>query len=458
MPSDATPQPADLFKGWTPMLAKSMDAEMPEGQGLIGGIVSTDTCDFDGEVIEQDGIDWAYFEQRGLLNYNHTNLTVGEPISITRKGGCTLLQGALYLHVAEGKRIYETAQGMRKSNAKRTYGFSIEGEVLARDPLDEKRITKCRIMNVSVCEHPKNPETAMVTLQKAAVRQMALFEPERPVSEPVTPNMDSELPISAPSATVPVELLADEQTEDEQAKAEQLHLQLVERRKASIKKNFPHATADEISCVIKALEGAPQQGEDTTMDRNSVIQMLTKVLGAEPSDDQINKAMGVEADPYAKAIEQLRKGLDREHAETIGAVTQSIASSAAKVDQIEKGFSDKIDALGAAQLQAFELMKAQNEAMAARYATIEKALAQPAEPRGVTGETAAIPSPHETVVQPGAGEVENYSTVMAKATAEMQTIIAVGKVTPRAQALTKAIGELDSGISPAHIAKSYNIR
>ena len=440
MPPDATmtTEPRNLFKGWTPMLAKSMDVEMPEGQGLIGGIVSTDACDFDGEVIEQDGIDWAYFKQRGLLNYNHTNLTVGEPISITRKGSCTLLQGALYLHVADGKRIYETAQGMHKSNAKRTYGFSIEGEVLERDPLDAKRITKCRIMNVSVCEHPKNPETAMVTLQKAAVRQMALFEPDKPTE-----------------AVVPVELLADEQVK---AKAEQLQLHLVERRKASIKKNFPHATADEISCVIKALEGAPQQGEDTTMDRNSVIQMLTKVLGAEPSDDQINKAMGVEADPYAKAIEQLRKGLDREHAETIGAVTQSIASSAAKVDQIEKGFSDKIDALGAAQLQAFELMKAQNEAMAARYATIEKALAQPAEPRGVTGETAAIPSPHETVVQPGAGEVENYSTVMAKATAEMQTIIAVGKVTPRAQALTKAIGELDSGISPAHIAKSYNIR
>jgi hypothetical protein len=160
---------SDEFRTWAPMLVK---ADNPNGgfgnigMGKIGGVISTEARDFQGEILAQDGVDWSYFQNHGLLNYNHTPLILGEPERVIRKGNQTLVEGLLYLHQPKAREIYETAQAMRKSGAKRAYGFSVEGKVLERDKADPKRILKARVMNVSVCEHPVNPEARM-DLRKA---------------------------------------------------------------------------------------------------------------------------------------------------------------------------------------------------------------------------------------------------------------------------------------------------
>tara|TARA_R110000824_G_scaffold150624_3_gene321308 strand:+ start:2249 stop:2887 length:639 start_codon:yes stop_codon:yes gene_type:complete len=134
--------------------------------GKIGGVISTEATDFDGERLRQKGVDWSYFREHGFLNYNHTPLILGEPTGLVRKGDQTLVEGVLYLHQPKAREVYETAQAMRKSGASRSYGFSVEGKVLERDPKDAKTITKARVMNVSICEHPVNPEARM-ELRKA---------------------------------------------------------------------------------------------------------------------------------------------------------------------------------------------------------------------------------------------------------------------------------------------------
>jgi hypothetical protein len=157
------------FRFWSPMLIK---ADNPNGGfgtlalGGIGGVISTDTVDFQGETLDQDGVDWSYFENHGLLNYNHTSLILGEPTAVIRKGRRTLMEGSLYLHQPKAREVYETAQAMRKSGARRSYGFSVEGKVVKRCPKDKTKILKARVMNVSICEHPVNPDARM-TLRKA---------------------------------------------------------------------------------------------------------------------------------------------------------------------------------------------------------------------------------------------------------------------------------------------------
>ena len=158
------------FRFWSPVLVK---ADNPNGGfggealGKIGGVISTDTVDFQGESLDQNGVDWSYFESHGLLNYNHTPTIVGEPTRVIRKGNRTLMEGVLYMHQPDARRIYETAVAMRKSGARRSFGFSVEGKVVKRDPKNPLKILKARVLNVSLCEHPVNPEARM-TLRKAA--------------------------------------------------------------------------------------------------------------------------------------------------------------------------------------------------------------------------------------------------------------------------------------------------
>lgn len=160
---------SDTFKCWLPMLVKGHNGGFEGGRGSvgkIGGVISTDTVDFQGETLDQDGLDWSYFREHGLLNYNHTKTIVGEPTEVIRKGRKTLMTGLLYLHQTDALRIYETAQAMKKCGARRSYGFSVEGTVLERDPKNPKKVRKARVMNVSVCEHPVNPDARM-ELRKA---------------------------------------------------------------------------------------------------------------------------------------------------------------------------------------------------------------------------------------------------------------------------------------------------
>jgi|ETNvirnome_2_130_1030620.scaffolds.fasta_scaffold04582_4 hypothetical protein len=164
-----TPDDLGDFRFWSPLLVKADNPNGGFGEvalGKIGGVISSDTVDFQGETLDQDGVDWSYFEAHGLLNYNHTALILGEPTAVIRKGGRTLMEGVLYLHQPKAREVYQTAVAMRKSGARRSYGFSVEGKVLEREQGNPTNVRRARVMNVSVCEHPVNPDARM-TLRKA---------------------------------------------------------------------------------------------------------------------------------------------------------------------------------------------------------------------------------------------------------------------------------------------------
>ena len=58
----------ELFSTWLPLgLVKSEE----EGRTKIGGIISTDTVDQQGDMILQEGMDFSYFLDKGYFNYEH---------------------------------------------------------------------------------------------------------------------------------------------------------------------------------------------------------------------------------------------------------------------------------------------------------------------------------------------------------------------------------------------------
>ena len=157
----------ESFSVWTPFTALKKSGEAEAMTGRIGGIISTESKDFQGESIAQAGVDWSYFLKHGWFNYEHKSgpdNVLGHPEMVTTNDGTTRVEGVLYLAKPKAKEIYDTAVAMAKAGNHRTLGFSVEGQVLARE---SKKILKARVLNVAVTAHPVNPDARLQVLSKA---------------------------------------------------------------------------------------------------------------------------------------------------------------------------------------------------------------------------------------------------------------------------------------------------
>ena len=160
----------DTFSVWTPLeLIKSDEAEPLTGR--IGGIISTESTDQQGESVLQQGVDWSYFLKHGWFNYEHRSgpdNVLGHPeiVSETEFDGkpATRVEGVLYLHKAKAKEIWETAMAMQKANSTRRLGFSVEGQVIRRN---DKEIAKAKVLNVAITAHPVNPDARLEVLARS---------------------------------------------------------------------------------------------------------------------------------------------------------------------------------------------------------------------------------------------------------------------------------------------------
>jgi hypothetical protein len=167
----------DRFYSWLPFDAEPFEkagdpiekagTQSPlgdEDHGRVSGIITSERRDADDEVVVQSGIDWSFFKSFGKISYGHparNDNICGEPLDIsptlTDDGVAAMkMRGQLFLWNPLGRKAWETAKGMAKSGARTRLGFSVEGEILERDPSDRKRITKARVLTVAVDPAPRN--------------------------------------------------------------------------------------------------------------------------------------------------------------------------------------------------------------------------------------------------------------------------------------------------------------
>jgi len=180
----------DVFSKFQPLtfdLSKAEDKETID----IEGIATTEHQDTAGEVILQDGIDWSYCLKNGAFNYDHSNLPghiVGAPLSVNKiihKGKpATSIKGVLYAKKQIVKDIVENYKAMKSAGNIRQIGFSIEGQVLARDNKNPNIITRSKVLNVSLTHQPCNTE-ATVALVKSILNNI---EKEETMTEDLQKN------------------------------------------------------------------------------------------------------------------------------------------------------------------------------------------------------------------------------------------------------------------------------
>lgn len=180
---EATQKSFQGFARWVPLsldtLSKAESDDEPQSVE-IGGVCSTDDLDFEGETIAQDGIDWSYFLRHGWFNHEHEqgpSAVLGHPVKIEpideRR---TRVEGVLYLGKALGRQIYETALALKKAAAPRSLGFSIEGQVIQRDPTNPKKVLKARVLNVAITSAPVNPHTNLELIARSMTANIGYQE------------------------------------------------------------------------------------------------------------------------------------------------------------------------------------------------------------------------------------------------------------------------------------------
>lgn len=188
---EATRKSIDVFARWVPLsLDPIVKAERDEegdeevSKAMIAGICSTRDMDLEGEVIEQDGLDWSYFLANGWFNHEHqqgAGAVLGHPIKVNQlDDNRTHVEGVLYLDKQLGRDVYETAVAMKKAGGDRSLGFSVEGQVLLRDPADKKRVLKARVLNVAITAHPVNPHTNLELIARSMGATVGYQEPAIP--------------------------------------------------------------------------------------------------------------------------------------------------------------------------------------------------------------------------------------------------------------------------------------
>jgi hypothetical protein len=169
--------------------------EKSEGGGCtlrIGGIVSTESTDQDGEKLLRRGLDFGPFENNGFFNDNHGRATtdvVGYPTGSARwvEKGSLLPDGSGdkatvsgwwvegVLVGEKGQEIHRIARDLKGSG--RSLGFSIQGSYLSRDPLDPKVVTKAVVKHIAITAVPVNSETELRLLAKALSAGSAIVNP-----------------------------------------------------------------------------------------------------------------------------------------------------------------------------------------------------------------------------------------------------------------------------------------
>lgn len=126
----------------------------------VEGIASSEALDAQGEIIQSAAIVSAIPDfmklGSGALREMHGSTAAGTIDSVT-----VTANGETYVNatVVDPVAIRKVRTGTYK-------GFSVGGKVLARDPKSPKKITKIKLVEISLVDRPSNPE-ATISLWKA---------------------------------------------------------------------------------------------------------------------------------------------------------------------------------------------------------------------------------------------------------------------------------------------------
>lgn len=131
------------------------------GKRWIQGIASTDARDLQGEVVNQQGIDFSYFLKHGFFNDDHKpgpEHKLGEPTEVKLTKNGLWVKGFLFngAHQKKSQEYWDLMKELEASGSNRKVGFSIQGKVVRKNG---NTIEKCWIQDIAITTQPVNTTT-----------------------------------------------------------------------------------------------------------------------------------------------------------------------------------------------------------------------------------------------------------------------------------------------------------
>ena len=130
---------------------------------IVSGLASDNSVDQEGQTLYPSGYDFSDFLTKGLINLEHFSSRksdptawIGEPIDAYVKGEQFFIKAKLWEKSEKARAFYDTAIAMKESGSTRRPGFSIEGKSLEKDPYNQNRILKAKILHAAVTVAPVN--------------------------------------------------------------------------------------------------------------------------------------------------------------------------------------------------------------------------------------------------------------------------------------------------------------
>lgn len=138
---------------------------------LISGIASTSKYgkDKDGQILDPNGFDFSPLLSTGFFNMEHSyiktkdpSMIIGEPTNAFVKNNDFYIEGKLYKENPKAVALYKLGQTLKKAGSSRKIGYSIEGSIVEKDPLNPNYIKKSIISHCAVTLSPKCEGTQML--------------------------------------------------------------------------------------------------------------------------------------------------------------------------------------------------------------------------------------------------------------------------------------------------------
>lgn len=149
----------------------------------VKGIASSLAEDTDGQTLDPAGFDFAPLLNRGFFNWDHqakqrASAIIGEVdfAELRNNNRDFYIEGFLYPDSDDAKDVYKLAKILEKNSKKRRLGFSIEGVVLEKDPINPNWIKRARIIHVAITPMPKNPNTLMQVMKGESAAPLMMCE------------------------------------------------------------------------------------------------------------------------------------------------------------------------------------------------------------------------------------------------------------------------------------------
>lgn len=335
--------PADIEK------AEDSSSE-DRGKMKIKGVASTPDRDSDDEVLDPEGFVLDFFLKSGFLNWHHRAkedpaAIVGEPTMAEVRDNGLYIEGELYKDSELAKSIYDLAKTLKDRDSSRRLGFSIEGKVLERDLVDDRKIKKALITGCAITPTPKNPHTIMDVMKGkdtsepmeyehlegndpngGATREL-IVDVTRPDGTRITVDKDLKINVEKTLTTQSGAALIPEDVEGKTKKQEDFSVTKENSKLVTKSKAFTKIL-DHVDDVEKAEQVYNHLKENST-DMNG-----TKEEVKDPTSDDIYKALetlGIDPAPAEDVTEEIEKGEGSD---------EELEKSEGSDEELEKGSDD----------------------------------------------------------------------------------------------------------------------